>query len=105
MYARAWNDYRRRRALFWTGFLGFIPAEALIGVPLGRLIGSDVPFLVIAIGSIALFLFAGLRLFNFRCPSCGKRFFMRGFAYNQFARRCLHCGFPKYGPAVVESPG
>jgi hypothetical protein len=91
----SWNDYRSRRSLFLAILLGAIPAAAVIGIPLNRLLDSDVPFLVVAIGSVVLFLYAGLRLYGFRCPSCGKPFFRRGLSYNLFARRCMHCGFPK----------
>jgi hypothetical protein len=33
---------------------------------------------------------------GFRCPRCGERFFQGHFHRNGFARRCLHCGLPKW---------
>jgi hypothetical protein len=99
-----WNDYHTRRASLLAVIVGVIPAEAVIGLPLGRLLHSDVPFLVIAFASLTLFLFAHLRLCNFRCPSCGKRFFMRSLSVNLFARRCMHCDFPKWGADEAAGP-
>ena len=38
-----------------------------------------------------------------RCPRCENRFFIRGFGRNHFARRCLHCGLPKWAPGPEET--
>ena len=32
------------------------------------------------------------------CPRCGKPFYKTFWAYNPFARRCLHCKLPKWAP-------
>ena len=33
---------------------------------------------------------------SFRCPRCGKRFFVKEGALWQFHRECQHCGLEKY---------
>ena len=32
------------------------------------------------------------------CPRCGKPFHMTFWYHNAFARRCAHCGLPKWAP-------
>lgn len=36
------------------------------------------------------------RVSGFHCPRCGRRFFEASWYYNSFARRCVHCGLPKW---------
>lgn len=44
---------------------------------------------------------AWLRLLLWRCPRCGRAFFFAKGYRNPFARRCMHCGLPKWR----RSPG
>ena len=49
----------------------------------------------------------GYRKWNFACPRCGELFFRafdarpwrQDWRHNPFARRCLHCGLPKWAAA------
>jgi hypothetical protein len=47
----------------------------------------------------------GFRAQRFRCPQCGKPFFVGRWAVNNWARRCVHCGLPKWSepPATMNS--
>ena len=46
---------------------------------------------------------------NFTCPRCGELFFhkfdarpwRRSYQHNPFARRCMHCGLPKWADRDV----
>jgi len=39
----------------------------------------------------------------FPCPRCHKRFFSKWYVCNPLAKRCLHCGFAKWGdPNATE---
>jgi hypothetical protein len=33
---------------------------------------------------------------RFPCPRCGKWFFAKWWYHNNFARKCVHCGLPKW---------
>jgi len=102
-YQENWQRYKRVRNLFWVLFLGLFPALLMIVVALGTSFES--PALVIAAAWFVLFLFVGNRVSRWRCPRCSKIFagawwYNKGFA----ARRCEHCGLPKYG-GVDPGPG
>jgi len=86
-YERAWRDYKWRLAAFLFAWLGlFIAAPAL-----SNRIGSAW-FAVLWFGSCIV---TSFRLSMWRCPRCGHCFFWN-FIHNQFARRCMHCGLPKW---------
>jgi hypothetical protein len=44
---------------------------------------------------LAVFAVTGFRHQYFRCPRCGKPFFLGAWS-NVFASRCLHCKLPKW---------
>jgi hypothetical protein len=94
-YPAAWNDYCRRWWTWMLGWLGPLPAELLVGVPLTKLTGSNAPFLIIAVAGMVCFLIGGTRTIYWRCPRCGKSFHHKWGYTNTFARNCLHCGLPK----------
>ena len=86
-YSGAWRRYRGWSWTFWLAFLGYLPGMALLWMVL--------------VGAI------GYRKFNFTCPRCGELFFRafdprpwrQDWRHNPFARRCLHCGLPKWAAA------
>ena len=51
---------------------------------------------VVAIAWMVFFVIAGNLALRFPCPRCGKWFFAKWWCHNNFARRCVHCGLPKY---------
>ena len=96
VYRRQWQEYKRRNRIFWCVFLTYVPGVLLIGYPLSRLFGSDTVIWVVAISWMVAFLIAQTYLSNWKCPRCGKRFLQRRWSTNTHARKCLHCGLPKW---------
>lgn len=99
-YAPAWREYRSLARLSWVLFLGYIPGVGLIWFLIGASFGystiGDVARTVVLITWMVAALVVSNRAARFRCPRCGKKFFSRTFSHNSFARRCVHCGLPKW---------
>src|SRR6476469_6301279 len=91
-----WDDYRKRRNLAWFAFLGYVPVCFTVAVLSMRLFATFTPAFVVAIGWMVFFLVAGNVVLRFPCPRCGKPFFAKWWYHNSLARRCVHCGLPKY---------
>jgi hypothetical protein len=51
---------------------------------------------MIALCWMIAFAISGFRLSLFRCPRCSKSFYSTSLYTNSFARKCLHCGLPKW---------
>ena len=94
-----WLEYRKRRNLFLLAILGYVPIVFLITLATTRLFHTTTPGFVVAFGWMAFFAIAGIRFQTFRCPRCNKWFFAKWWYHNIFARRCVHCGLPKYASA------
>lgn len=99
-----WQDYRRRRNLALFAFLGYVPFVFMIAVVTGRLFHSTTPGFAVAFGWMIFLVVAGTRCERFRCPRCGKLFFAKWWYHNSFARRCVHCGLPKYASPESYRP-
>jgi hypothetical protein len=95
-YEAQWQDYRRRSRLGLLLFLGYVPGVALLGLPLTLLFSSGIPILVVAGAWMLALSVIGNRGLAWRCPRCGEHFFRGSWYYNSFARRCVHCGLPKW---------
>jgi hypothetical protein len=101
-YTAAWRDYRKRSFIFWTVFLGYIPGVLVLfvgaGLPIAALTGTkpDYFFYPIAGSWMLAFLITSWQVVLFRCPRCRKRFFATWWYRNPFARKCVHCGLPKW---------
>lgn len=104
-YEEDWREYRRARNAFLLVFLTYVPVCFGVGVISVKLLGIFTPGFVVAAIWMILFLFNGIRLSTWRCPRCGK-WFSATWWYNLgfLARRCVHCGLPKYGnhPRTVQ---
>ena len=100
----AWNDYRSRRRWFFFAWFGGMPVVFLICLVLSRFVRSDIPFWLVDGGWLLFFVVAGVRLTLFRCPGCREHFFCTWFSSNQLARRCVHCGFPKWAETDSDDP-
>jgi len=100
-----WQEYRRRRNLTLFAFLGYVPFVFIIAVVAERLFHSTTPGFVVAVGWMIFLAVASIRCENFRCPRCRKRFFAKWWYHNSFARRCVHCGLPKYASPGSGQPG
>ena len=100
-YEQQWQEYRKRRNLLAFAFIGYVPIVGALGYLGMRFLHTDMPFYVLASSWMAFFAFSGIWFQLFRCPRCGKRFFLKSLYRNPLATRCLHCALPKYS----GSPG
>jgi len=91
----AWQAYRRRRKTFVAAVLAYAALLALVAIAPNTSLLADYWWVLAAL-LFAWFMVAGFRLTYWHCPRCGKPFFTRLFWGNLFARRCLHCGLPKW---------
>jgi hypothetical protein len=101
-YDGSWKGYRKRRRLFWIVFLTYLPGASFIGILLERIFNSEYPIYVVAILWMIAFAVTGLRLTYWKCPRCDNHFFAKRWYVNQFARKCLHCGLPKWTPIDTD---
>jgi len=81
--------------IFFGGFVASNVFRERVGRPVSN--REAAPF---GIAWLVLSLVGWLRLVFWRCPRCGRHFFFNGIS-NPFARRCMHCGLPKWS----RSPG
>src|SRR5579859_3043756 len=91
-----WRACQLRERLLIGLLLGYVPGVLAIGVTLDNLAGSKIPVFVVAVGWMFALAFAGVALKTFPCPRCGKHFFRSLDYHNTFARKCVHCGLPKW---------
>jgi hypothetical protein len=101
-YAKSWQGYRKRRNLILFAFLGYVPAVGLIAALTIWAFKSTTPAFVAAFGWMVFYAVAGIRFQQFKCPRCGKLFFAKWWYHNSFARRCVHCGLPKYADPTTQ---
>ncbi|MGD0625569.1 MAG: hypothetical protein ABSB32_12705 [Thermodesulfobacteriota bacterium] len=101
-FSLAWKDYKRRRRWFFGAWLGGFVVVASLAALLNRMSLGDLAFWVLGPLWLVAFVIAGLRLEFFRCPRCHRHFFCARWYYNLFARRCVHCGLPKWSDTDNE---
>jgi hypothetical protein len=104
-YSAAWRHYRLWSWAFWIGFASYLPGLAFVSRALDwtRNGNSTAIFLTAFVWMLA-WAAIGYRKSNFRCPRCGALFFNKFddrpwrmvWRHNPFARRCMHCGLPKW---------
>ncbi len=102
VFALAWTDYRRRRRWFFGVWLGGFLLVAMLASLLSALSLDDLAFVILGPSWGIAFFIVGIRLEFFRCPSCQRRFFCTWWYCNLFARRCVHCGLPKWSEADLH---
>gem|GEM_PF-922354 len=102
------ESWRRLKLVQWS-FLGVVllgPALlALTGLAIARWHWS---FLRLAIPCIAIAFLGGMGALGltwtlWRCPQCHRRFFTNFIVTNQFSRKCMHCGLPKWAEPTSEN--
>jgi hypothetical protein len=99
-----WKEYRNRERLALAISILGVPVAALLALPLSLHLNSDTPFAVTLILAGVAWASSLLRVELFRCPRCGKHFYVKWYYHNIFARRCLHCRLPLWQePVEVES--
>jgi hypothetical protein len=91
-FAFAWGDYRRRRRWFLRVVVGGVVIAALLAALSTWLTLGIVVFWVLGVPWIISVLVVAVLLQFFKCPRCHQPF-SNG---NPFARKCLHCGLPKW---------
>ncbi len=104
----AWDEYIRRRRAFRLALLLFplwlVPGgmiqHALAGY--GFKATSGVTFLAVLMPPMAFLMVTHLRRMLWPCPQCGRSFHVCGWYGNAFARRCVHCGLPRW--ALKQEP-
>ena len=111
-YAAAWRAYRLWSRAFWLTFVAYLPAVALFDRVVRRRYGdaADTTTLLVALGWMIAFAIAGYFKTNFACPRCGEMFFRawddrrwrKTWRSTPFARRCAHCGLPKWSDTADE---
>jgi|SRR5256885_2721527 len=105
-YAESWRDYRRRVRFFFGNWLGGFVFIAVMMFLVTTLVNAlDIPalrqavpvlFFVLGFAWLGTFVVTSIRLGRWRCPRCSKPFFSSALVSNPLARRCLHCGLPKW---------
>ena len=104
-YVAAWRRYRWRARTFWLIALGgfaaiFIATQAYVATT-GRPANWLRPFGFAWIIGLTI---AAVRRNIFRCPRCGRFFYIRRLFANHFAQRCLNCGLTKWAPGPDDTP-
>jgi hypothetical protein len=97
-YGVQWRELKKRRNLALFAFIGYVPITFAFGLLTHHFFQSEKPVFVFAIAWMLFYAVAGNRCNNFHCPRCGKSFFSKWWYHNGFARRCVHCKLPLYGP-------
>jgi urea transporter len=83
--------------------LAIIPGAALSHFLATRgLNGEIICLLAIALPIVGIIVVAHLRRMFWACPRCGRAFHVTWWFGNAFARRCVHCGLPKWSP--IQKP-
>lgn len=106
-YSDAWREYRvlaRKKCRAVLVFvIGAIPSMLLLGLLFRALLGPEWADphkdVLILIGGLPWLAYAGYwlsRLGRWRCPRCGRPFFIGRWYANHFARSCLNCGLDKW---------
>lgn len=99
-WSAAWGDLRSRRRWFFGWWMGGLPAvvvaSMLVAIIVGGTRGERWAERFSSLAGILWFLgcfpLAWRLFFDFRCPRCGQRFYLRGLVRNPFTTRCRHCG-------------
>ena len=100
-YQKQWEEYRRLKNRQYFVFIrGF--TLNLISY-LGGLIGLNssviltIQFVLMIVWIVAL-IYIVFRFYNWKCPSCGERFFRRTFwiTMPELLSNCSNCNLPKY---------
>jgi hypothetical protein len=94
-YQQEWERYKTLRNQFVFVFAG-APIVFTFQYLTVKLFHTTFPALILNICWTVLLVLSGFRMLWFPCPRCGKMFFAKWYFDDAFARRCVHCGLPKY---------
>src|SRR5262245_40365544 len=94
--------WRRHRRLRWIPLIVLLTFPAYWGAV--KLISGPKPSLWLMVPFAgALLATSYIFAHGFRCPRCHKPFFHTAWFRNDFARRCVHCGLPKYASSDPDA--
>jgi len=102
-YQQRWLRYRQFRTVYVALFVGFVPVMFPVGVVIEKVFRTAVPAFILAGIWMVAMVVVGFLLSSWRCPRCNKWFAATWWSnHGFFARKCVHCGLPKYasGPDV-----
>ena len=95
-YAAAWRQYRKLGRLRLIALFGHLPFGAAVAEAT-HLFHLRAPLPVLLLMPWFCFAVVALaRAGSFQCPRCHHAFFYTWYLSNPLARRCLHCGLPKW---------
>jgi hypothetical protein len=79
MYAEQWEDYRKRRLIFLSVWLGWVPVGLTVVVLLSQVFTKEIVdrafFAFFGIWGL-VFWWTGYRLIYWRCPRCDNYYFV-----------------------------
>ncbi len=96
-YYGAWLEKRRRRAWVWLTLLAVLPGMGL-AMAITALIQSGAALIILGLAAFVPYVVAAHRLFYWKCPRCGKAFFIDFFGVHLFTDECRRCDLPLYAP-------
>lgn len=91
-----WTDFRIRLATFVVATVGIAAIFLFHRIVASRAQGLGRSLRIGELFWVAGFIVSAVRLRSFRCPGCGRYFFISGFRTNFFTRSCMNCGLPKW---------
>ena len=95
-YQQNWKRYKFWRNLALLALAGFFPV-ILLARAIARIFNLPVLFIIVTFAWFLLIGTAGTVVSYWRCPRCGKQFRITSwYRMGVSARRCVHCGLPKY---------
>jgi hypothetical protein len=100
-YYSAWCEYRRLRRNKWIALLAFVPtgiAVAILLAPLSFALKSEIPAFGAGLLLLSAIAVTHLRQLYWKCPKCGRPFFLAPLSSDPFADNCRHCRLPLYAP-------
>jgi hypothetical protein len=84
-----------------VAFVAYVPVVFGVGLLSAHLFSTFTPAFVLALAWMAFLIIASNLSLRFPCPRCGKCFFAKWWYRKGFARRCAHCGLPKYADPTM----
>jgi hypothetical protein len=93
-YSKEWQDLKTRRAVFLFIFVGWMFFGTALKPLISHIIGSEISESILFLIYSPVFIFAGFRLINFKCPRCKDRYSSINWVFG--SKKCLSCGLKKW---------
>jgi hypothetical protein len=95
-----WSEYRRIKRRLLILLLGWFPFVILVGMGLGRILGTFVPSYVLTAAYMVFLAFTYLQWGLYACPNCGTSYRGR----QMYRRTCPQCGLAINVAPPLTSP-